>query len=117
MAPGTVWRAAARLFVGDVLGAASFDEGDLVNFFQGRDPRTYFLQSRIPQEGHSLFSRRSLDFGRGTPPNDHFTDAIGKVQEFGNGRSAVVSRARTFQTSRPFRKGHRAPDGWIQTCC
>src|SRR2546428_4319157 len=110
MAPETIWRAAALLFVADAPGAVSFNEGDLVNFFQCRGARTYFLQSRIPQEGHSLFSRRSLDFRRGTPPNDHFPDAIGKVQQFGDCRSAVVSRARTFQTSRPFRKGHRAPD-------
>src|SRR5437773_2659972 len=69
------------------------NECDLVDFFQRRNPRKYFLERGIAEERHTFIMGGALDFGCGPPLDDHFANVIGKIQQLVNRGPAAESGA------------------------
>src|SRR6266852_3199563 len=88
---------------------ASLTEGHLVDLFERRDAFPHLGESRVAQEGHALIPRGALNLRSRPPANDHFADAVGKVQQFRYGAASTETRARALQAAGAFGKLHPGP--------
>src|SRR3974390_1368095 len=91
------------------------NERHLVDFAQRRDPRAYLPQAGIAQEGHAALPGRALDFRSRPPIDDHFPDAIGKIEKLSHSRAPAVAAAGALQAARAFGELERAPLGRVET--
>src|SRR5260370_13650949 len=98
------WRSVAMLL----------NEGHLVDFFQRRDAGADFRQAALAQRDHAFLAGDALDLRGGPAIHNHFADAVGKVQEFADGRAAVKSSAGTFQATSAFNQGDSRPHRAIE---
>src|SRR5665213_132473 len=85
------------------------NKSHLVDFFQCGNTLAHFGQRGVPQKHHALLASGALDLGGGTPADNHFANAVGQVQQFGNGATSAKSGSRTFQAAGAFDKFHRGP--------
>src|ERR1700745_4252867 len=69
------------------------NECDLIDFFQRRCTREYLGERSFAKGRHTVRVGGALDFGRGAPFDDHFTNVIGKIQQFVDGSPAAESGA------------------------
>src|SRR5215469_8110029 len=93
-----------------------FNESHLIHFPEGRDSRLHFGQGALPQRDHPFFNGRSLDLGSRPAIHNHFTDAVGEVEQFADGRAAMKAGSGAFQTAGTFgeivgRAGRRIDPG------
>src|SRR5205807_8861261 len=81
------------------------DKGDLVDLFERRHAQPNLVQSRLAQEPHSFFARRTPNLRGRLLGENHLAHAIAQVQQFVNSSSPAESGAGTFNASRPFVRG------------
>ena len=77
-------------------------EGHLVDLAQRRDARRELSQARIAQERHAFFPRRALDFRSRPAVDDHFANAVGKVEQLGDRGASAIAAAGAFQAPGAF---------------
>src|SRR5579863_1031318 len=79
-------------------------ERHLINFAQGGGAAADFGEAGIAQEGHAFFLGDALDFGSGATIDDHFADVVGEIEKLGDGGTAAIAAAGTFQATGAFVK-------------
>src|SRR6476646_9426041 len=81
---------------------ASVNECHLVNFAQRRDTQFRFGHPAFAKSDHAFLTRDTLDL-RGWPPVDnHLANPVGKIQQFADGSTSMVTRAGAFQAACAF---------------
>src|SRR5579862_8116415 len=60
--------------------AESVNKSHLVNFAERRHAKFYLGHAALAQSNHALFARHPLDFRSGPTIDNHFTNAVGKIQ-------------------------------------
>src|SRR5579864_7833336 len=79
--------------------SASFDEGHLVDFFQGGDAVAHLLDSRFAQERHAFLTSGALDFRGRAFVKNHLADLVTQVQQFVDRAAAAESGAAALQAA------------------
>src|SRR5712671_6706012 len=86
------------------------NKSDLIDLLKSGVALAHLGQAGVPEEGHSFLPRCALDFRSGPTVDNHFADAIGEIQKFGDGGPTVKTGAGTFQAARALGKRNGAPN-------
>src|SRR5580698_7348268 len=84
-------------------------ECHLIDFANGGQAGAYFIKPRAAQEDHSFFLARALDFRRGPPRDDHFADAIGKIEQLADRSTPAIPGAAALEAAGTFVKRNAVP--------
>src|SRR5258708_4688929 len=91
------------------------NEGHLVDLFERCQAVARFGKSGIRQESHAFVADDAFDF-RGRPAaDDHLTDVVGQVQQFGDRTAATEARTGAFQAADTLDKLNLGPEVRIES--
>src|SRR5271157_5903116 len=93
---------------------ALLNESHLVDFLHGGNAGANLGQTAFAQGDHALFASDALNFRSGPPIDDHFADTVGQIEQFADGRAAMMASARTFQAAGALGKRDVGPHGGIE---
>src|SRR5712672_397467 len=91
------------------------NEGHLVDLFERCQAVAHFGKGGIPQKSHPFVARDTFDFRRRPAADDHLTDVVGQVQQFGDRTAAAEARAGAFQAADSFDKLDLGPQIRIES--
>src|SRR5579885_2581171 len=73
--------------------AALLNESHLIDFLDGGNASANLGEAAFAQRDHAFFAGDALDFGGGAAIDNHFTDAVGQIEQFADGGAAMVTGA------------------------
>src|SRR5258706_5547025 len=91
------------------------NEGHLVDLFERCQAVAHFGKSGIPQESHPFVAGDAFDFRRRPTADDHLTDVVGQVQQFGDRTAATEARTGAFQAADSLDKLNLGPEVRIES--
>src|SRR5579885_1808237 len=94
--------------------AALLNESHLIDFLDGGNASADLGEAAFAQRDNDFFAGDALDLGRRQGIDDHFTDAVGQIEQFADGGAAVIAGPGAFQATGALGENDVAPGGRVQ---
>src|ERR1035438_3341417 len=94
--------------------ALLLNERHLVDFLYAGNALANLAQAALAQRSHTFFPGDALDFRGRAAVDDHFTNAVGQIEQFADRGTAMVASAGALQASDAFYELHAGPGSRIK---